>query len=244
MTATLGEELCTCQIDDERDIATLFADPQFSSFDHIPVRRGSSIIGVMSREGTGTIKENLRPLDESNLISAQEPLTYLIPFLSETPYRLVLKGVSIQGIVTRSDLLKLPVRLFIFSLVTHLEMLMSEIIRATYPDSQDDSKWLEKLKENRRKKVKAKHEELKHRNYGLPLLECTDFCDKRDIVNGIGRFSDEFKDDLGLIENLRNTVAHAGNYARDDKEMEKFIVCIQIAGKWIEELQNRLTNKQ
>src|SRR6266550_170508 len=108
--ATLGQKLRTCQIDDKRDIATLFADSQFDGFDYIPVRKGNSIIGVISREDKGNIdKNNLQRLDESNLISAQEPLTRFIPLMAITSYRLVLQGASIQGIVTRSDLLKLPV---------------------------------------------------------------------------------------------------------------------------------------
>ncbi|HYT45743.1 MAG TPA: hypothetical protein VEP90_25685, partial [Methylomirabilota bacterium] len=84
--ATLGQKLRTCQIDDKRDITTLFADPQFDGFDYIPVRNGDSTIGVISRESKGNIENNnnLQRLDESNLISAQEPLTRFIPLMAIT----------------------------------------------------------------------------------------------------------------------------------------------------------------
>lgn len=243
--ATLGQKLRTCQIDDKRDIATLFADRQFEGFDHIPVRKGSSIHGVISRENKGNIEENLQRLDESNLISAQEPLTRFIPLMVITPYRLVLQGASIQGIVTRSDLLKLPVRLFVFSLVTHLEILMSNIIRAKYPNSQDDYKWLEFLKSERQERVREKQQELTRGNYGLSLLESTDFCDKRDIVRKLGPFTGKFKKDFETIEkNLRDKVAHAGDYAHNDEEMKLFIERISLAEKWIKELQKNLTQIQ
>lgn len=243
--ATLGQELRTCKIDDKRDIATLFTDPQFGSFDYIPIRKGRSIIGVISRTDKGNIENNLHRLDESNLISAQEPLTRFIPLMATTPYRLVLQGASIQGIVTRSDLLKLPVRLFVFSLVTHLEILMSEIIRAKYPDSQDDYKWLEVLKSDRQERVKGKQQELTRGNYEMPLLECTDFCDKRDIVRKLSSFTGKFKKDFETIEkNLRDKVAHAGDYAHNDEEMKLFIERINLAENWIKELQNYLTQIQ
>ncbi len=207
----------------------------------IPVRKGNSIIGVISKECTGPIKSCLRTLDEAMLIAAQEPLTQFIPLMAQPPsYRLVLQGGSIRGIVTRSDLLKLPVRLFAFTLVTHLEQLMTDVIRANYPDCQDETQWLTYLTGARQVKVNEKQQDLKQKNYDLPLLECTDFCDKRDIVRKLCSLSSrsKFKDDFEAIEKyLRNTVAHAGSYARNDKEMERFIQLIICTQRWIGELE-------
>jgi hypothetical protein len=239
--ATLGEELQTCDIDDERDVDTLFAHPQFEDFDQIPVHKDSSIIGVVTHECEGSIEKCLHRLDESMLISAQEPLTQFIPLMvNRPPYRLVLQGGSIRGIVTRSDLLKLPVRVFVFTLVTHVELLMTEIIRKKYPDHQDKPLWLQYLKEPRQEKVSEKQQKLKQANYDLPLLECTDFCDKRDIVRKIFSFNNKFKDDLGKIEtHVRNTVAHAASYGRNDQEMGQFIHLIMSTQEWISKLESR-----
>lgn len=237
--ATLDEELQTCDIDDEREVATLFAHPQFEDFDQIPVRRDGTIIGVITRECKGSIEGSHYRLDESMLISAQEPLTQFIPLMAKRPpYRLVLQGGGIRGIVTRSDLLKLPVRLFAFTLVTHLELLMGEIIHKKYPDHQDKPLWLQYLKEPRQKKSLDKQQNLKQENYDLPLLECTDFCDKRDIVRKICSFSNAFKDDLEKIEtHVRNAVAHAASYGRNDQEMEQFIHLIICTQEWISKLE-------
>src|SRR5258708_9306540 len=241
--ATLGDELCTCDVDDEREVATLFAHPQFEDFDQIPVRRSNSIIGVVTPECAGLIKQCLHPLDESMLISAQEPLTKFIPLMAKRPpYRLVLQGGSIRGIVTRSDMLKHPVRLFAFTLVTHVELLMTDIIRAKYPDHQDEHQWLKYLKGPRQEKVNEKQQSLKQENYDLPLLECTDFCDKRDIVSKICSLPSrsKFKGDFEKIEKyLRNTVSHAASYARNDQEMERFIHLIILTQQWISDLESR-----
>lgn len=237
--ATLDDELRTCDIDDERDVAALFIHPQFEDFDQIPVRKGNTTIGVVTRECVGLIKKCFHPLDELMLISAQEPLTKCIPLMAKRPpYRLVLQGGSIRGIVTRSDLLKLPVRLFAFTLVTHLELLMTDII-AKYQDYQDEHQWLQYLDEHRQGKIRDKQQNLKRENYDLPLLECTDFCDKRDIVRKLCSFSNKFKDDLEKIEKyVRNTIAHAASYARNDQEMERFIRLIILTQKWISELES------
>jgi hypothetical protein len=117
---------------------------------------------------------------------------------------------------------------------------MSEIIRAKYPDYQDEPQWFAYLSESRQEKIKEKQQSQKQGNYDLPLLECTDFCDKRDIVRRICSFSNKFKDDLEKIEkHVRNTVAHAASYARNDQEMEQFIYLIILTQKWISELESR-----
>jgi len=73
---------------------------------------------------------------------------------------------------------------------------MMDIIRARYSDYQDEHLWLKYLKEARQEKVNKKQLNLKQENYDLPLLECTDFCDKRDIVRRICSLSNKFKDDF------------------------------------------------
>lgn len=174
------------------------------------------------------------------LISAQEPLTQFIQLMERSPsYRLVLRGGRIRGIVTRSDLLKLPVRLFAFTLVTHLELLMIDVIRTKYPDSQDGHPWLELLSKERQEAVLKKQQDLKQGNYELPLIECTEFCDKRDIVKKLSLVPSKrtFEKELKSIEVLRNKVAHAGNYAHNDEEMEKFIQRVVLTQGWIDKLE-------
>ena len=78
-----------------------------------------------------------------------------------------------------SDIQKLPVRLFAFALITHLESTMAEVILLHCPKPD---LWLNMLKDDRRQGVLDKLD-----NYGRsrldPLpIEFTEFCDKRDLV--------------------------------------------------------------
>jgi hypothetical protein len=70
----------------------------------------------------------MRRPDDGLLVASDEPLKRFIPLLVESPYRLVVRGTRIEGIVTNSDVHKLPVRLLAFALVTHLEMTMADVI--------------------------------------------------------------------------------------------------------------------
>jgi hypothetical protein len=227
-------ELSDCESSDDTD--QVLSNPALTDFDRIPVRRNGRIVGVLERNsemGRGRCDQYMKPLDESMLISADEPLTNLLPLLKESTYRLVLEGSQIRGIVTRSDILKLPVRLVAFALITHLEMIMAETIQTRCP-SQD--LWLRHLSAARQQKVNTKFVMYKGENLHLPLLEFTDFCDKRVILKSLLNLGNDFHNDLIGVEELRNTLAHAGGYAQDGNKLNEFLDRLRFTQKWIDYL--------
>jgi predicted transcriptional regulator len=126
----------TCAPD--QNAGDVLANPALADFDQIPVRHRSRVVGVLERGRllAGTVRESMRLLDDSVLVSSDEPLTKFVPLLKKSSYRLVLVGTEIKGIVTRSDIGKAPVRLLAFTLVSHLETAMTELIRRHCPDDQ------------------------------------------------------------------------------------------------------------
>jgi hypothetical protein len=232
--ATYG--FLTCEASD--NASEVLERPAFALFDCIPVRDGERVIGVLERNGrsvSGTARSSMRPLDDTLLVAADEALKGFIPLLVESPHRLVVRGARIDGIVTSSDVHKLPVRLLAFALVTHLEMTMTDVIRRT--SSEDE--WLGCLGERRRGRVLQKLEDLRARNFDPPLLELTDFCDKRDILAKKGLFGSEKAQairDFRQIEELRNSVAHAATYAQDAERFREFVDLLGLAEAWIRRL--------
>lgn len=227
-------DIATCTPDEnEQEVFDRYPD-----FDQIPVVEHNSVIGVLEQNDHGKValvRDQMRPLSDESLITADAPISHVLPLL-RTPqsYRLVLEGTRISGLVTRSDVLKLPVRLYAFGMVTHLETLMGQIIEHRLGDA-----WLELLNNKRREKVEEKQLYLQQRRTNPPLLELTDFCDKRDIVRRVFGLSQKFEKELQGIEELRNQVAHAGNYAADDGQLATFLDRLERARYWIEELHNR-----
>ena len=135
--------------------------------------------------------------------------------------------------MTRSDLLKLPVRIFIFTLITHLEALMADVIKAL---CAEDSGWLQYLSEGRREKANCKYNELKRSRLDLSLLECTDYCDKRRIIRKLCGFTTAFETEVESIEKLRDSVAHAGNYLDSEESLHDLVRNIDRAEYWIRTL--------
>jgi hypothetical protein len=73
-----------------------------------------------------------RPLDDSILVSADAPLWHFNHAVHEQPYRLVVEQTRITGIMTWSDLLKVPVLVLAFSLMAELELAMNRRILEQY----------------------------------------------------------------------------------------------------------------
>src|SRR5205807_6667849 len=116
--------------------ATAWLSDSNPDFDQFPVKQGDATVGILLREGDHTMKivrDAMQPLCEGLIVSADMPIADLIPQLRESHYRLVLRGGRIDGLVTQSDLLKLPVRLVVFALITHLEQVMADLIFLRLP---------------------------------------------------------------------------------------------------------------
>ena len=233
--ATYG--LISCAAGD--DAAIVMQQPEYQPFDCVPVTDGDRVIGVLLRDcdlSPGPARERMRHLDDGLLVSSDEPLKGFIPLLVEMPHRLVLRGSRIEGIVTSSDVHKLPVRLLAFALITHLEMTMAAVITRRWSDDE----WFALLSSGRQVKVREKVDVLKTENFDPPLIEVTDFCDKRTVLAKKALLDLPSKRqairDFKRVEDLRNSVAHAGTYARSDAQLADFARLIRLTEEWIERL--------
>ncbi|MBA7652395.1 hypothetical protein ES703_60229 [subsurface metagenome] len=149
----------------------------------------------------------------SELVAESMPLIELLPILHDNQRVFVLERNKVNGIVTRGDLQKAPVRLFLFGLVTLLEMNLLYLIKIYYPKDS----WTKHLKDNRLKNAEKLQSIRKDRNEAIDLADCLQFCDKRDLIlkkseilKNIGiKSKKSIKQTLESAEKLRNNLAHA-----------------------------------
>ena len=211
----------------------------YPDFDQFPVKRGDGTLGILLREGDyegRTVGEAMQPLREGLIVSADMPIADLIPELKENHYRLVLCGSRIDGLVTQSDLLKLPVRLVIFALITHLEQVMADVISARWSDDM----WFAELSEGRQSKINIKESELRARGMNPPKIELMEFSDKRDLCRKLFEGSkSKFKGDFDNLRDLRDQLAHAATFVdRSDGKtgVVAFVEKFEGMTYWINEL--------
>lgn len=234
-------DLHTCDIGDDVDV--VWGDPGVTDFDQIPVRgAGGRIVGVLERKRTltgGNAGQRMRPLDDALLIGESCPLYTFVRSAREAHYRLVLTEDGIKGVVTGSDLLKLPARLLAFAFVTHLESTLARLIQTRYRPY--DVGWMQVLSGGRREKIDQKRRSLSTRRSEPEPLELADFCDKRDIVERLFDPGPTFLQDMKAVEALRNSVAHAGRFVSDEvSDVHDFVGQIEAAHRWIEALESKI----
>ena len=182
-----------------------------TGYDHLPVLSAddaSEIVGVLSTkiESTGRVRDHCRPLTEHVLVGADASILDFALDAHRQPYRLVVAGARVDGIVTLWDLQKLPARAALFGLVTGLEMLLQKAICKEYSTSG----WMAALTPGRRKKVQSALQEARESDAFVAEILYAEFADKLDIARKFTSLSKRNKE--GMVK-LRDNLAHASDYA-------------------------------
>ena len=138
------------------------------------------VIGfVIAKElSEGTVENHKKPLSVEHLISDATPIADLLRVLRAKERAFVLVGPEVKGIVTLADLNKPPIRVYLFGLVSLLEMHLRFWIRDGYPDGS----WKEHLKEKRIENANKLHAERQKLNQQIDLLDCLQVCDLSDLL--------------------------------------------------------------
>lgn len=206
-------------------------------YDYYPVSSETGdIIGVVERKGSDGSRrasESMKSLDNSILVSSGASLVSALTKLDSTRVLLVLHETKIAGILTKADAQKLPVRLYAFTLITHLESIMASII-LTY--SSSSASWMSLLSAGRQSKVLAKQSLLKSKKLDPPLVECCDFCDKHNAVGKLLDLGNAFVKNMEAIEELRNSIAHAAEFIQSEADLHDFIGKLDMTLNWIHTL--------
>jgi hypothetical protein len=173
-----GFDLVTCDADED---AGLGRDRMVATgYDMLPVRTDGIILGYVERADLrdGACRDSQRRLLPTDLVSDSTPVLELFPILAQRPRVFVLQGNRVTGIVSRSDLQKAPIRMLLFSLITLLEAHLQRLVAALYPDAD----WRRHLSRSRVRLAERLYAERRERDEEIELVDCLQFCDKRDLV--------------------------------------------------------------
>ena len=155
--------------------------------------------------------------------------------LANSPRLFVRVLGAVGGIITMSDLQKPPVRMWLFGMITLLEMRTSRLIELKCPGDS----WKQYLSESRLQKAEALLEERKRRNQNLELIDCLQISDKGQIIarneeiRRLTRMQSRRQTEqvIKMLESLRNNLAHSQDIISCDwetivrlcKDMERVI---------------------
>lgn len=117
-----------------------------------------------------------RPLCDSEVISESTPLLDVIDILCHKEQVFVKVKRNITHIVTRSDLDTIPVRIWLYGMISLFEIELKDRI------TQMGIDWEKKLSADRLDKAKELFQQKKLQNEEITLLGCTQLCDLATIV--------------------------------------------------------------
>lgn len=185
---------------------------------------------------TGRVDQSphFQRLRERNLIAANAGILRFMSSADEYPCRLVLSDDRIVGLVSLSDLQRLPVRPVIFLLISHLELLMTEVIRQRFGSSDE---WLLHLSPTRQSDLREAIAASERTDMYVDALLMTQLCDKRVVIQQSCHLPTpkaQWKRELERIEKLRNLLVHFNDYANTPDQARQSCVNVRLAQNWIE----------
>jgi hypothetical protein len=193
-----------------------------SQFDVVGVRVEGQVVGYVERGSLdhGACGQYQRPLDEATVLNDTAPLLTVLMELNRAPFLFVRAFGRVAGIITPADLQKPPVRMWLFGIVTLIEMRCAELIERHCPGNT----WKEYLSEARLLKAEALLAERSRRNQALQLFDCLQFSDRGQVVarhegirnHTIFRSRRQAEETIKKLEQLRNNLAHAQDILTSD----------------------------
>lgn len=238
------EPLACCQITDNPiEVQRVLKQRDFDTLG--VVNETGSKIGYIegNKLGNDNIKKYVQKFKLEIIISDSTPLAELFEILLNKEFVYILSKGAIEGIVTRADINKPIVRIYLFGLISLYELHLNYWIIKKY----DQESWKQKLSPARIEMAEKIFEIRKGNNIQLSLLECIQFCDKREILKTTCDFMTEFdykkKDFVKLLENveiIRNELAHSQKSIIANLNWVDFVHSIKMMKEFLVKSERRI----
>ena len=211
--------------DSTASAATVRAAMEASGYVAAGVRENGIVVGYLEQAelGNGSCIDFVKPFEDACVVLDTTGFAEAILALTSTPRLFVSVLGDVGGIVTRTDLQKPPVRMWLFGMVTLIEIRFTQMIERNW--SADT--WKQFLSEGRVRKAEELHAERTRRNQQIRLLDCLQLSDKGQIIarhealRKTTLFESRRQMDQAVkdLERLRNNLAHSQDIVNSDWEM-------------------------
>ena len=166
------------------------------------------------------LEKCLRKFRKDQVLDGDASLSEVIHVLTRHNYCFVSLLGSVAGIITLADIQKPIVRMWLFGIITLIEMNFVEKIRVKWPSES----WMHLITKSRPKKAVDLLGERKRRKQNCDLLDCLQLSDKARILiedpeqlEELGLKSKKIAKQLSKeLESLRNNLAHSQDIVTHD----------------------------
>lgn len=144
------------------------------------VRHRGLVSGFVEREGLGAgpCAAAVKDFRAATRLAGSTPMSAAIRVLTREPRVFVTAFGGVAGVVTRDDVQKPAARMWLFGMVTMIELRYTRLIAEMCPDAG----WREYLSDGRLRKAEELMAERRRRHRSVGLLDCLQLSDKGQIV--------------------------------------------------------------
>jgi hypothetical protein len=184
-------------------------------FDVVGTREEGVITGYVefSDLAKGVVGDFQKGFNSSKVLNESDPMLDTLEALKDSRWVFIKFLGNPSGIVTRGDLQKAPMRMWLFGLISLLEMNLKRRIREQYPKHE----WLGYLSSGRREKACQLFDERKKGKEEIDLVECLYLTDMATVFVKSDRLRKLIQVENGKqwerfareLTDLRNKLAHA-----------------------------------
>jgi len=181
----------------------------------VGIRREGVVAGYVQQQDLtgGKCGDHMHCFDKEIVLADTSFYPEVIDCLSRSKYCFISVLGSVGAVITRNDIQKPSVRMWLFGMITIVETFIARTIEIKYPQST----WRRELSPERLKKAEDLQNERKRRGQHVTLLDCLQLGDKAKIIMK----DPEMREDMGFeskrtaekvskdFESLRNNLAHA-----------------------------------
>jgi hypothetical protein len=210
--------------DTDRNAEAIRAFMEAQNFDVVGLRESGRLVGYVCRNDLkqGPVQGCLTRFQEGEVLAESEPLSSAIQGLRHRSELFITVLGQVGGIVTKGDLQKVPVRLWLFGVISLIEMQMLRLIRERFPHGT----CMSLLKTPRVKAAKRIFAARKQRNEEADVSDfsdCLQIHDKATILlqdselRALARFStpEIGQNFFKQLTPLRNALAHGNDILKD-----------------------------
>lgn len=175
--------------------------------------------------------DDISTLKESQIISDSTPISEVLDIMIESGYAFIKEHRKITSIVTRADFFSIPVRIWLFGMISLFEYEMRDLIRKKVES------WEKQLAANRLEKANKLFNEKKKRNEEVDLLDCTQLTDIGEILRKNKDICEitlphytkkKFDSIFRSLNKLRDELAHSQRITIDLKQVRSLLAFIEI----------------
>jgi hypothetical protein len=144
------------------------------------IRRNGLVCGFVEAESLreGSCEACRREFAPGQVVVVQTPLTDIIEVLSRYDWCFVSALGTVVGVISRIDMQKPAIRMWLFGIITVAEMEFTERVRQKWPDES----WTGLLSQQRLENARRLHSERERRKENCDLLDCLQLGDKMQIL--------------------------------------------------------------